>query len=338
VTAALVLTAGASAADSGTGAPAVSDAEAVSLLYEDSPPPDCPTEAEFEAEVAKLTSKAHFTKERRARRVRIELSSGGRDVTGRLVSGDGKNQSSRELRGKTCREVASALAIAVALTIDPEALLGPSEATPAKPPEAAAAPEPPPAAPKPPPPKPKPAAPLAPRPVAPPAPTRVHFGVGVGLTLEGTWAPRMSPGGKVLGVIAPGDHLRVALGFTRFLTREVDDVSFGAWLVDGSVSYNLAVLGVVRPFASLGYELGMIEASGSGLPTTVEAERPWQAASAGVGLRLETEGFFLQVGGSLVVPLYRQRYLVSDSLGKVSLLYEVPPVGLKQETSLGVFL
>jgi hypothetical protein len=70
----------------------------------------------------------------------------------------------------------------------------------------------------------------------------------------------------------------------------------------------------------------------------VSAVRPWQAASAALGLRFETDGFFLQVGGSLLVPTSRQRYLVSDPFGKVRSLYEVPSVGVKQETSLGVFL
>jgi hypothetical protein len=148
----------------------------------------------------------------------------------------------------------------------------------------------------------------------------------------------MRPGGKLLGLLAPGDRLRVALGVTRFITREVDDVSFGAWMVDGAVSYNVVVLGVVRPFASLGYEFGMIQASGSGLPDRVDAERPWHAGNVGLGIRVETDGFFLQVGGSLLVPLSRQRYLVSDQFGKVRTLYELPELGLKQETSLGVFL
>ena len=115
VTMALVLTSRTSAAQGRTSSAPVADSEAVSLLYEDSPPPNCPKQAEFEAEVIRLTTKAHFTQQRGARRVRIELASRGRDVVGRLISGDGKNQASREVRGKDCREVSSALAIAVAL-------------------------------------------------------------------------------------------------------------------------------------------------------------------------------------------------------------------------------
>ncbi len=344
VTAALVLTARAGAAEPVTGAPPASATEAVSLLYEDSPPPDCPTEAEFEAEVEKLTTKVRFTKERQARRVRIELSSGPRDVVGRLVTGDGKNQSSRELRGKTCREVASALAISVALTLDPDALLGPTEPTvlpedPPPPEPTTATPKP---AAKPPATRPRPARSPATPPREPPPPShalqRLHAGLGLGLVLENAWSPRMRPGAKLQGVGALGERWRASVGVARFLTREDDDVSFDAWLFDGALSYNVAVLGVVRPFASIGYEFGMIRASGSGLPETVSAERPWHAGSIGLGIRLETDFLFLQVGGNLLVPLSRQRYLVSDPFGKVRTLYEVPELGLRQETVLGVFL
>ena len=335
VTTALVLVPRASAAQTKTssGAP-VADSEAVSLLYEDSPPADCPTEAEFEAEVTKLTSKAHFTKQRRARRVRIELASSGHDVVGRLISGDGKNQSSREVRGKDCREVSSALAIAVALTIDPEAL-GLGENEPAPPTEPAAPPKPPA---KPPAPRQKPEATPRPTPPPPPTPTKLLWGVGLGVTLESAFAPQMRPGVHGFGAFGAGDHFRAALGVTRFITHEVDDVSFGAWLAEGSISVNIALLGALRPFVNVGYEIGAVDAAGTSLPTKVQAQRPWQAASVGLGLRIETESVFLQLGGSLLVPLSRQRYLISDPIGNVSTLYEVPSIGLKQETSLGVFL
>jgi hypothetical protein len=338
VTTALVLVPRASAAQAKTSAGApVADSEAVSLLYEDSPPADCPTEAEFEAEVTKLTSKAHFTKQRRARRVRIELSSSGHDVVGRLISGDGKNQSSREVRGKDCREVSSALAIAVALTIDPEALgLGDGEPVPPNGTDGTAPSPKPPAKPASTPAKPAAAPPTTPPP--PPTRTQLLWGVGLGLTLQSALAPQMRPGVHGFGMFGAGDHFRAALGVTRFITREVDDVSFGAWLAEGSLSFNIALLGALRPFVGVGYEIGAVDAAGTSLPTKVQAQRPWQASSIGLGLRIETEAFFLQLGGSLLVPLSRQRYLISDPIGNVSTLYEVPSIGLKQETSLGVFL
>ncbi len=148
----------------------------------------------------------------------------------------------------------------------------------------------------------------------------------------------MRPGVHGFGTFGAGDHFRAALGLTRFITREVDDVSFGAWLAEGSISFNLALLGVLRPFIGVGYELGAVDAAGTSLPTKVQAQRRWQATSVGLGLRVETNTFFVQLAGSLLVPLSRQRYLISDPNGNVSTLYEVPSVGLKQESSLGVFL
>jgi len=340
VTTALVLLPRAGAAQNkaraGNAAVTDPDTEAISLLYEESLPADCPSEAEFEAEVVKLTSKARFTKQRRARRVRIELESSGPGVIGRLITGDIKSQSSREVRGRDCKEVSLALAIAVALTIDPAALgLGDAEPTPTPP---APAPEPT----EPPSPAPAPKQPAPPRRLAkhlPAAqPKRIAWGLGAGLTLENAWSPEMRPGGHLFGVLAVGDRFRAALGVTRFLTRQVDDVSFGAWLAEGSLSVNLAVLGVLRPYAGIGYEIGAVDAAGTGLPASVQAQRPWQAGSVGLGLRFETDGFFLQLGGCLLVPFSRQRYLVSDPLGELRTRYEVPRFGLKQETSLGVFL
>jgi hypothetical protein len=139
----------------------------------------------------------------------------------------------------------------------------------------------------------------------------------------------------MLGV---GDYFRLNVGGTRFPTREDDDLSFGAWFGYGNVSANLALLGVLRPFASLGYEAGAISAAGSGLSTPVEAERPWQALSTQLGLRFEMERLFLQLGGSFLVPISRQQYLISDPFGNLTPVYETPRFGLRQETSLGVFL
>jgi hypothetical protein len=325
VTTALVLAARASAAttESKPESSASSDSEAVSLLFDEGAPPDCPSEADFKAEVTKLTNKARFIKSKRARRIRIELESRGSEVVGRLVTGDGKNQSSREVRGKDCKEVASALAIAVALTIDPDAL-GASESEPApepKEPEPKATPKP----------LTKPAEPKRPEvPKPPPTKSQLHWGLGVGLTLESAWAPQMRPGGHALVVFGVGDRFRINLGTLYFPTREVEGVSFSAWMGQGSVSWNIAVLGVLRPFVALGYEAGAVAASGSGLSTKVEAQRPWQAFSAALGLRFETESFFLQLGGSFLVPLSRQRYLISDPFGNLTAVYEKPLFGLKQ--------
>ncbi len=333
VATALLLIPSASAAQTETPVdPGHADSEAVTLVYVDSAHRRCPSEDEFRAEVTRLTSKARFTKEAGARKIRIELETRAGEVRGRLITGDGKTQSSRVVRGRYCTEVSSALAIAVALTIDPEALSGSSE-----PPVETPSGEPPAKPDQKPETKPEPK-PQQEKPKPAPKPLKLWWGLGAGLTLENAWAPQMKPGGHAFLLFGVGDRLRIALGGTRFPTREDDDLSFDAWFGHGTISVNLALVGSLRPYAALGYEAGAVNASGTGLSKKVEAQRPWQTLSAGLGLRLETEGFFLQLAGSLVVPISRQRYLVSDPNGVLQPVFEVPRFGLKQETSLGVFL
>ena len=320
VTTALVVLPRAGAAQSAPASaePPGAGSEAVALTYDESTPADCPSEEEFRAEVTKLTSKARFTSEPGSRPIRIYLDRRGNQVVGRLVTGEGKNQSSREVRGKDCREVSSALAIAMALTIDPDAL--------------GAEPEPPPEAAKPPPPKPAP----QPKPASPPP--QVLWGIGAGLTIENAWAPQLHPGGHVFVMLGVGERLRLSLGTTYFPTREDNGVSFRGWFGRSDVAWSVAVSGVLRPFVFLGYEGGVVYAAGSGLETTVQATRPWHTLNAGLGLRCETRELFFQLGGSLLVPLSRQQYLISDPDGSTTPFYETSSFGLRQETSLGVFL
>jgi hypothetical protein len=335
VTTALVVLPRASAAQSAPPPtePAAAASEAVSLSYDESTPADCPSAEEFRAEVTKLTSKARFTSERGARPIRIDLDRRGNAIVGKLVTGEGKHQSSREVRGKDCREVSSALAIAVALTLDPDALMGGEEEP--TPPEPVPEPQKPP-----PPPPPKPAPETKPPPPPPPAPKRVEllWGLGVGLSIENAWAPGLRPGGHVFVMLGVGDHVRVDLGTVYFPTREDDDVAFSAWFGRADVAWDVVTLGVLHPFISLGYEGGRVEAVGSGLATTVEATRPWHALNAGLGVRFETTDVFLQLGGYLMVPLSRQQYLVSDTEGNLTPFFETSSVGVRQETTLGLFL
>jgi hypothetical protein len=336
VASALVLWPSASAAQ-GQAATGGDESEAVTLVYVDAAHRRCPTEEEFRAEVTRLTSKARFTTEPGARHIRFELEVRAGELRGRLITGDGKTQATRVVKGRACQEVSSALAIAVALTIDPEALSGgPSEPVAEEPPKSEPAPESKPKVETKPKPKPKPE--RAAKPTTPPQPLKVLWGLGAGLTLESAWAPHLRAGGHAFLLVGIGERWRLSLGGSRFPIREDDDLSFDAWFGHGSVAYSLALAGSLRPFASLGYEAGAVYAKGSGLSKNVEAQRPWQTLSAGLGLRLETEGLFLQLAGSFLVPISRQRYLISDPNGLLQPAFQVPRFGLKQETSLGVFL
>jgi len=307
--------------------------ESISLRYEEAPPAGCPTSLQFQAEVTKLTSKARFTKEPGARRIRIELERRGAGVVGRFTSGDDKMPSSREVRGRDCAEVSSALAIAVALTIDPEALEAGTSPSPSEQPQepglSAATPARPSSVTKPP----EPASGGRANGAAP-----IRFGVGVALAVETAWAPQIRVGGGLTLLLGLGSALTLAAGATRFPPRQQGDTSFGAWMGHGSLAWSLAQLGIARPFLAASYEAGVVESAGTRLARSMAAERPWQAAGFALGLRLETQTAFLELSGGAVFPLSRQRYLVSDTVGRTSTLYEGPAIGLKQETRLGVFL
>ncbi len=307
----------------------VEPVEVVWLTFEAMPQAGCPSEQQFQVEVSKLTGRARFTKAAGARRIRVELEARGAEVVGRFISGASENPSSREVRGKDCQEVASALAIAVALTIDPDALGLPEAATdttgPTEPPrgspDASVASSRPPAA------KQAPA----------PAPG-LRFGVGIAMVLETAWAPELRGGGGVAVLVGLGRGFTVTAGATRFPMAEQNALSFGGWLGHGSLAWDIVKLGPARPLLLASYEAGVVESAGSGLALPVEARRSWQAFGLALGLRLESSSAFLELSAGPLMPLYRQRYLTTDTVGRLATAHEVPNFGFKQETRLGVFL
>jgi len=122
----------------------------------------------------------------------------------------------------------------------------------------------------------------------------------------------MHPGGHLFGVLASASAFarrrRDALSHPS-----VDDVSFGAWLAEASLSVNLAILGVLRPFA------GALQIGGRcgrpGLPSSVQAQRPCRPpASALVCASKRMASFSSLVAACWCVS--RQRYLISDPNGE----------------------
>lgn len=108
----------------------------------------CPSSAEFFELVRARTPRAELAPaDRRATRYEIALSPQGDAVSGRLVviEPDGP-QRSREVSGESCGDVASALALVVALAIDPDATSAPAP-PPAPPPTTPPAPPAPPSKP-----------------------------------------------------------------------------------------------------------------------------------------------------------------------------------------------
>ncbi|MBI4703371.1 MAG: hypothetical protein HY744_19830 [Deltaproteobacteria bacterium] len=109
-------------------APALGDEERVSLEYRASA--GCPSRDDFMAQVAARTSLARWVESPAAeRRFAVAVSKRGRKTAGKLAiqSLDGA-VATREVAGESCDEVVAALALVVALAIDPKARVEPTPA------------------------------------------------------------------------------------------------------------------------------------------------------------------------------------------------------------------
>lgn len=99
---------------------AAETSEPVSLDY--AAPGDCPTAREFQDEVLARTGEVRFVARSATRKFQIRIERGSSEYLGTLDShGRVGTSSHRQITGERCEAVASALAIAVALALDPRA-------------------------------------------------------------------------------------------------------------------------------------------------------------------------------------------------------------------------
>jgi hypothetical protein len=131
-----------------TTASADAEPEPIRLHY--TAPAGCPTREAFVGRLKTRTTKFREALEGEVARVfTVELASTGDAAKGRLTVGatDGSS-ATREVRAATCEQVEAALALVVAVAIDPQALLDPAPPNEPEPrPPTPAAPAPPPASP-----------------------------------------------------------------------------------------------------------------------------------------------------------------------------------------------
>lgn len=347
VTAALIAEAGASVADD--------DAEPIQLAY--SVPPGCPDRAAFEAHVRALTAKARFEVASPGARtfdVRIEAGAPLRGTM--LVVRGNEVEGRRVVQADRCSDVDDALALMVALAIDPQASLAPVSAGSAAPaasiapaaPSASATPvvQPvPPPAPPPPPPPPRQSTRVAQddsRSGLLPTRHPETLSIGLDLAVASGVAPGM--------LVAPSPYVEwrsrstslfapaLQLAFVRTSSSAVD-VAGGAasftWTVgrlDGcglgwSPIASLHLLGCAR------VEAGVVDAVGSGIVGAHGSTKAWFAA-----------GPLARVEWAFVPPLYLDAdvapmfhvtadrfYFLPDST-----IYEVPYAGLDASVGIGV--
>jgi hypothetical protein len=273
-------------------------------------PSGCPDEQAFFSAVQARTAlarAAHEGETARAFRVHIALDAAG--SVGELRSIDeGREGAGRRVEAPSCDEVAQALALTVALSVDPLASMAPR---PPPPPTASA---PPPAPPPPPPPVVKHA-----QPVAPPSASHLE------LALQGIVARELQPfvnAGGALSVAIGGPSegawspwLEVAVGQTR------NDIFSRPSNADIALTFAALTLCPLR-FGVLPRidarlcgrgEGGIIAAHGRDVPTPHEITRTWWAAGvAGQGRWALSSRLALRLDVGLTVPLAPRQFVIDE--------------------------
>jgi hypothetical protein len=255
----------------------------------------------------------------------------------RVRDAGGIARGSRELaaNGPDCAELADAVVLAVALTIDPNAALGgpPTPAPPAAPPDVPPVAEPPALERCPevrcPPSEPCRPVPCPPRAVPPRAAIVARAVVAAGVL------PGMAPGAGVFGEVG-GERLRGALGMRYFPETTTDGGRYGFGLTVGTagvvltakVSEALELAGIAE------LELGASHAVVYELEPVEPGDQPWVAAA--VGPRLGFSGLRalrIELGVSLVVPFVRPTFEVR---GAAEPVFQSAPVAVLGYFGLGL--
>lgn len=304
--------------------PAHADTEAIRIDYRAAP--GCPAPKQFHAEVFQRTASARLANEGEpARTFIIVIERVPAGVTGSLVirETDGATVA-RKVTGAACSEVATVLALATALAIDPTASLEPIEPMPAEP-----EPQPEPADQRP---------KLKSRYTddtsgagtddeeeeedgnaglhATPFPWQWHVSAGPNLVLG--IAPKPSVGGAVaiergtFAGAAPVSAFGLEFAYLRGLPEAVNGASssFEFFLARPRLCVLAFVLGRARLSPCGVLELGAVRGHGSELPRAQSRTRFWSSADIAARLVLPIESnWFLDADAALVFPLTRYQFV-----------------------------
>jgi hypothetical protein len=333
-------------------APALA-AESESIRLDYRAPEGCPDQVMFEAAVRAHTPQVSFVKQGEVRACDVRIDAGV-PTTGRLVvRRDGRIEGSRQLEAASCAEAADALALMVALAVDPTALLPPPTA------ESAAAPA---GLSSSPAPAPTGAATRSP-PSSPPETLRPYSASQSGAE---PLAPVVMPSGlphtfylgaaaSVVTNVAPSAIVAAApYGGWRGTRRRWTEPEVRVALVRGS-SATFAVAGGTASFtwtvgqadgcllswpegparvlACARLEAGVLEGTGSGVAFARSADRGW--LSAGPLLRFEwtaVAALFFDADVAAMVHVTDDRFYFAPD----ATIYTVPVGGLEAALGLGI--
>lgn len=304
----------------------------------------CPSVDDFNAQVFRRTTSARLaTNGDFARTFVVTIGRRGGSLVGSLVvrQADGTTES-REVAGPDCGEVATVLALATALAIDPQASLAPAPA----PTASEQAPEPP----KPPQPE------VTPEPAQPPEPSgsdlRAPWVASLGPTLEGGVTPGIAYGGsasfgwRAAHADDPISALGVELTFLRSPKHAVGATAPGTGGASASFqlvyaeptlcSVVLAWQDVSGIAPCVGAELGAVTGWGAGLPHSSTRSRAWLTFD--LGLRLHQAlgaSWFVEGDVSAVLPITRYAYVFREPDTDI---FRVPSAAVSGALRLGARL
>ena len=302
------------------------------LSYDASAPsgPDAPA---FRAAIRARTDRARLAGEReKATTFAVRITAGPDErVVGELTihEPDGAPRV-RTMESETCGDVARAIALVVALVLDPDA---DTSADPPLPvpdgPDGRDAPRPPPASP---PPTANPSS-AATGPPPSPAPATVRVGVGGAIGVLGGVGPSVAP---LAGAFVEAERAGAGPSWFRPTARLAVDLATVAgdhgvgsqrylWLAATArvCPVQLPVGTSVRVGPCVGMQAGRHQATTSDLPNARTSAKPWLAPTATVSLAWRATGrVTLELQGGIVVPLVRTRFFLAPDVT----LFRVPAV------------
>lgn len=304
-------------------------AEAIHLEYRADE--GCPDAASFFAQVQERTARARLASTNEsARTFVVTLARGRAGTIGRLAIQEHQRLTvARQLTGEQCGDVASALALATALAIDPLASLLPTGDT------GRAVQDPPAERSTPPPPDRKPQRPAEDR--------RWLWRAGGSFTVGSRIAPRLSVGGS--GFVEretsdPGallSSVRLSLTWQQAPETAVESAfsSFRFFYARPELcTARLRMIASLTAVPCLAVHLGLVSASGSRIATPLSDNRFWAAGEFVARLRHSMSSlWFLEAELGLVFPITRHRYFFRDP---DILIHAVPPLVVMGSAGLGI--
>ena len=302
--------------------------------------PGCPSADNFNAQVFRRTSSARLaTTGDVARTFIVGIERRANGLAGSLVirQADGTTES-REVVGPDCGEVATVLALATALAIDPQASLtaAPSDMPPLTPETL-------------PPPLKKPDSEAgtlgggsSPSPAEENAPA--PWVVALGPTLEAAVAPRVAFGGTAelawrapgVGAVSSAGLELSYLGTSAYHSGATASTFSYIYARPSLCSVALRWHGESGIAPCLATEVGAVTGSGTDVPSGSTRTRIW--ATVDIGLRLfQTLGpqWFVELEGGVVLPITRYRYVFLDPNTPI---YSVPSAASLVSLRLGTRL